>query len=213
MGISLKKKIVNDDDLTREVVNYEPTQRITFEILRKSKKELVEIQLISFYGFLANNEKLTRAFPRLNEPQADLMLREYENGDYAGLDNDFRQKIISMNLEVENEDDEHVNRTLLGKPEAQWVTTDAELIQLLNKQNTGAVRNQKPHDHDLGQQAECRFPVGFTALWVAHRLSPFLRLLLTADTEYEVTSLPSLGLRMSIKAKTYAKLKARQIGH
>ena len=111
MGISLKKKIVNDDDLIREVVNYEPTQRITFEILRKSKKELVEIQLISFYGFLANNEKLTRAFPGFNELQADLMLREYENSDYAGLDIDFRQKIINMNLEVENEDDE-INKKL-----------------------------------------------------------------------------------------------------
>ena len=103
MGVTIKKKICNNNDLLREIYNHEPTQRITLEVLRKTKKELIEIKLISFGDFLINNEKLTRAFPTLNEPQADLMLREYENSDYEGLSDDFRQKILNMNLEVEKE--------------------------------------------------------------------------------------------------------------
>ena len=103
MGVTIKKKICNNNDLLREIYNHEPTQRITLEVLRKSKKELIEIKLISFGDFLINNEKLTRAFPTLNEPQADLMLREYENSDYVGLSDDFRQKILNMDLEVEKE--------------------------------------------------------------------------------------------------------------
>jgi len=98
-----QKKICNNNDLLREIYNHEPTQRITLEVLRKTKKELIEIKLISFGDFLINNEKLTRAFPTLNEPQADLMLREYENSDYVGLSDDFRQKILNMDLEVEKE--------------------------------------------------------------------------------------------------------------
>ena len=113
MGISYKKKITSDDDLYREVLNYEPTQRITFEILRKSKKELIEIKLISFYGFLANNEALTRGSGILNEPQAELMLREYENGDYQGLNDDLRLKIVNMKLE-EEEDDENNQRLIVS---------------------------------------------------------------------------------------------------
>ena len=103
MGVTIKKKICNNNDLLREIYNHEPTQRITLEVLRKSKKELIEIKLISFGDFLINNETLTRDFPTLNEPQADLMLREYENSDYVGLSDDFKQKILNMDLEVEKE--------------------------------------------------------------------------------------------------------------
>ena len=103
MGVTIKKKICNNNDLLREIYNHEPTQRITLEVLRKTKKELIEIKLISFGDFLINNETLTRDFPTLNEPQADLMLREYENSDYVGLSDDFRQKILNMDLEVEKE--------------------------------------------------------------------------------------------------------------
>ena len=31
------------------------------------------------------------------------MLREYENSDYVGLSDDFRQKILNMDLEIEKE--------------------------------------------------------------------------------------------------------------
>ena len=103
MGVTIKKKICNNNDLLREIYNHEPTQRITLEVLRKSKKELIEIKLISFGDFLINNETLIRDFPTLNEPQEDLMLREYENSDYVGLSDDFRQKILNMDLEVEKE--------------------------------------------------------------------------------------------------------------
>ena len=103
MGVTIKKKICNNNDLLREIYNHEPTQRITLEVLRKTKKELIEIKLISFGDFLINNETLIRDFPTLNEPQEDLMLREYENSDYVGLSDDFKQKILNMDLEVEKE--------------------------------------------------------------------------------------------------------------
>ena len=41
MGLIIKKKICNNNDLLREINNHEPTQRITLEVLRKTKKELI----------------------------------------------------------------------------------------------------------------------------------------------------------------------------
>jgi hypothetical protein len=52
---------------------------------------------------------------------------------------------------VENQRNKHVNRTLLGKPESQWVAPQLDVIQHFDKQDAGAERNQKPYDHDLGQ--------------------------------------------------------------
>ena len=108
-GKKFKKKIINNDDLFRTVCeNFEPTQRIKFHIIRKDKKETVEIVLQNFFDFIKKNEALTRS-SYLNKPQADLMLKEYENGSYQGLSDELRLKISKMDLEEEiyvNEDNE-----------------------------------------------------------------------------------------------------------
>ena len=108
-GKKFKKKIIDDDDLFRAVVeNFEPTQRIKFQILRRKKELEIEIILENYFDFLKKNEDLTRG-SFLNKPQADFMLKEYENGSYQGLSDELRLKISKMDLEEEiyvNEDDE-----------------------------------------------------------------------------------------------------------
>jgi len=105
---NFKKKILDDDDLYRTVVeNFKPGQKINFHIIRNNKKKIIEIKLINFFDFLQNNEDLTRGSGQLNKPQADFMLREYENDSYQGLSDELRKKIFEMNLEEEIElDDE-----------------------------------------------------------------------------------------------------------
>lgn len=108
-GKQFEKKLIDDDDLFRTVAeNFEPTQRINFHILRKKEKKIIEIKLENYFDFLKKNEDLTRG-SLLNKPQADFMLKEYENGSYQGLSDELKEKIFKMDLEEEiyvNEDDE-----------------------------------------------------------------------------------------------------------
>ncbi len=101
-GKLFKKKIIDDDDLYRTVIeNFEPTQRINLNILRKNEKKIIEIKLENFFDFIQKNESLTRNSGFLNKPKADFMLREYENGSYEGLSDELRMKIVKMDLEEE----------------------------------------------------------------------------------------------------------------
>ncbi len=100
-GKQIKKQFIDDDDLFRTIVeNFEPTQRVNFNILRKKKELKVEIVFKNFFDFLEKNEDLTRN-SGLTKPQADFMLREYENGDYQGLSDELRAKIVKMDLQEE----------------------------------------------------------------------------------------------------------------
>ena len=100
-GKQINKQFIDDDDLFRTIVeNFEPTQRVNFNILRKKKELKVEIVFENFFDFLKKNEDLCRnSF--LTKPQADFMLREYENGDYQGLSDELRAKIAEMDLQEE----------------------------------------------------------------------------------------------------------------
>ena len=106
-GKQFKKKLIDDNDLFRTVAeNFEPTQRINFHIIRKKEKKIIEIKLENYFDFLKKNEDLTRG-SFLNKPQADFMLKEYEDGSYQGLSDELRLKISKMDLEEEiyvNED-------------------------------------------------------------------------------------------------------------
>lgn len=100
-GKQFKKKLIDDNDLFRTVAeNFEPTQRINFHIIRKKEKKIIEIKLENYFDFLKKNEDLTRG-SFLTKPQADFMLKEYENGSYQGLSDELRFKISKMDLEEE----------------------------------------------------------------------------------------------------------------
>src|SRR3990167_4847622 len=60
---------------------------------------------------------------------------------------------------VEDQRDEHVDRALMGEPEAERVAAELDVVEQVGEQDAGAERDQEPDDQDLGQQSERRLPV------------------------------------------------------
>lgn len=59
----------------------------------------------------------------------------------------------------EDQYNEYVNRSLLGKPEPQSETADANRVELVNQQNAESVRTNKPDDHAAKKQLQIGFPI------------------------------------------------------
>ena len=106
-GIKNKIKILSGDHLYKEVnEKFEPSQRIELEVLRKSKKQVLEIHLINLYDFNLARKKAIQSI--LNKPKANFYVRELENSEDYSISPELSNQIAAMNLEEEIEvrDDE-----------------------------------------------------------------------------------------------------------
>ena len=106
-GIKSKSKILSGDHLYKEIhENFEPTQRIELEVLRKSKKQVLEIKLINIYDFNLARKKAIQSL--LNKPKADFYIKELENSEDYIISRDLSNQIAAMDLqeEIEARDDE-----------------------------------------------------------------------------------------------------------
>ena len=98
-------KILSENQLYKEIEeNFEPTQRIELEIFRNSKKQVLEIKLINIYDFNLARKKAIQNL--LNKPKADFYIRELENSEDYTISPELSEKIVKMDLEVENEHDD-----------------------------------------------------------------------------------------------------------
>ncbi len=106
-GIQSKTKILSGDHLYKEInENFEPTQRIDLEVLRNSKKQVLEIELINIYDFNLARKKAIQSM--LNKPKADFYIKELENSEDYIISRDLSNQIVTMDLqeEIEVRDDE-----------------------------------------------------------------------------------------------------------
>ena len=60
----------------------------------------------------------------------------------------------------ENKNDEDVDRPLLGEPETQLETADANLVELLDQQYTESIRTDEPDREASGDEPEISPPIG-----------------------------------------------------
>jgi hypothetical protein len=72
---------------------------------------------------------------------------------FLGIDEDQRHK--------------NVNGSLLGKPEAQRVTAQVNIVEEGCEQDTCTERNQEPNCQYLGQQTQRSLPIGSPLLSIA----------------------------------------------
>ena len=82
----------------------------------------------------------------------------------------------------EDQRDEDVNGTLLGKPEAQLVTAKANVVQRLDENDPEQVRDNEPDHHADSDQPEVRLPVVAVA---GHSLPLLLVIASRADSDTE----------------------------
>jgi hypothetical protein len=67
-----------------------------------------------------------------------------------------------------DEDDENINRALLGKPKANFKSPHSKLVQGGYKQNTKHIRNHKPDEEQNGEVLEVFLPVLLHFLFLFH---------------------------------------------
>ena len=95
-----KIKIISENQLYKEIEeNFEPSQRIKLEVLRKSKKQVLEIKLINTYDFNLARKKSIQSM--LNKPKADFYIRELENSEDYSIEPELSNQIVAMDLEEE----------------------------------------------------------------------------------------------------------------
>jgi hypothetical protein len=70
--------------------------------------------------------------------------------------------------------DEDVDRTLLGKPEAELKPADPDVIHGLNQQDAETVRTNKPDDEAECDEAQIGTPVGQSVFRMHHILQLLL---------------------------------------
>jgi uncharacterized membrane protein YebE (DUF533 family) len=103
-----KAKIITEKDWYIERSKFKPGQTVTYKIKRKLKGVISKkIKILNFNEFIVNNENAVRNW--LNKPKADLMLKEWEEGDYEGLSDERRQEIVDMDLEEEPEESDYTD--------------------------------------------------------------------------------------------------------
>lgn len=112
-GVKKKIKLVPKFDLENYLIeNFEPTQRIKFEIYRNSKKEIIEIKLISYHEYnLARREKIRM---NLSKPRADFYIRELENSEDYSITPALSDQIVAMDLEIEKEIDDDYEKIFIS---------------------------------------------------------------------------------------------------
>ena len=99
-GIKNKTKLLSGDHLDKEIhEKFEPTQRIELEVLRKSKKQVLKIELINIYDYNSARKKAIRSI--LNKPKADFYIKELENSENYIISRDLSNQIATMDLEEE----------------------------------------------------------------------------------------------------------------
>jgi len=101
-GVKNKIKILSGDHLYNEIhEKFEPTQRIELEVLRKSKKQVLKIELINIYDFNLARKKTIQSM--LNKPKANFFIRELENSENYSISTELSNQIVAMDLEEEIE--------------------------------------------------------------------------------------------------------------
>jgi hypothetical protein len=145
-----KKKIISEKEWFIERSKFKPGQTVTFKIKRKMKGVISEkIKLINFNEFLINNEKSVRNW--LNKPKADLMLKEWEEGDYEGLSSERKQEIVDMDLEEESDytDDDYSYEDKDHDERKIYISTKVKKEKLAGKESFVLTLNDLPSDERL----------------------------------------------------------------
>jgi len=125
------KKIESIEDWDREISRFKPGQTITFKVKRKMKGIISEkIKLINFNDFLKNNEEHVRKYN--SKKVADLLLKEYEEGDYMGISDERRQEIQNMDLEEEPEESDYTDDDYADEKKI-YITTSVKKEKVAGK--------------------------------------------------------------------------------
>jgi len=125
------KKIGSIEDWDREISRFKPGQTITFKVKRKMKGIISEkIKLINFNDFLKNNEEHVRKYN--SKKVADLLLKEYEEGDYMGISDERRQEIQNMDLEEEPEESDYTDDDYADEKKI-YITTSVKKEKVAGK--------------------------------------------------------------------------------
>ena len=152
-----KKKIISEKDWYIECSKFKPGQTITFKIKKKMEGIISEkIKLINFNEFLINNEQAVRNW--LNKPKADLLLKEYEEGDYEGVSNERQEEIRNMDLEEEPEESDYTDDDYSedeGYDEEKiYITTTIKKEKVAGKESFALTLNGFPDDERLKTLAD-----------------------------------------------------------
>ena len=142
------KKIGSIEDWDREISRFKPGQTIAFKVKRKMKGIISEkIKLINFNDFLKNNEEHVREYN--SEKVADLMLKEYEEGDYMGISDERRQELRNMDLEEEPEESDYIDKDEGYDEEKIYITTTVKKEKIAGKESFILTLDGFPDDAKL----------------------------------------------------------------
>ena len=146
------KKIESIEDWDKEISRFKPGQTITFKVKRKMKGIISEkIKLINFNGFLKNNEEHVRKYS--SKKVADLMLKEYEEGDYQGISDERRQELNNMDLKDDPEEEDYTDDDYSedeGYDEKKiYITTTVKKEKVAGKESFVLTLDGLPDDEKL----------------------------------------------------------------
>ena len=140
------KKIGSIEDWDREISRFKPGQTITFKVKRKMKGIISEkITLINFNDFLKNNEEHVRKYN--SKKVADLMLKEYEEGDYMGISDERRQEI--QNMDSEEEQNNYTDDDYSHDEEKIYLSTSVKKEKVAGKESFALTLDSFPDDERL----------------------------------------------------------------
>ena len=139
-------KIESIEDWDRETSKLKPDQTASFKVKRKMKGLISEnIKLINFNDFLKNNEEHVREH---NSPKvADLMLKEYEEGDYYGIGDERRQEI--QNMDSEEEQNNYADDDYSHDEEKIYLSTTVKKEKVVGKESFVLTLDGLPDDEKL----------------------------------------------------------------
>jgi len=146
------KKIASIENWDKEISGFKPGQTITFKVKRKMKGIISEkIKLINYNGFLKNNEEYVRSV--LGKKVADLMLKEYEEGDYIGISDERRQELQNMDSKEKSKENDYTDDDYSddeGYDEKKiYITTTVKKEKVASKESFVLTLDGLPDDEKL----------------------------------------------------------------
>ena len=142
-GVQKKIKIVPEFDLYKYLMeNFEPNQKIKFEIFRNSKKKIIEIKLISEQEFNLERKKYIKL--HLNKPKADFYIRELENSEDFMITRELSDQILQMDLQEEIE---------VGDDEKLFISSYVKKEKVSGKDSFVVYYDSFPNTYDFEKEA------------------------------------------------------------
>ena len=142
-GVQKKIKIVPEFYLDKYLMeNFEPNQKIKFEIFRNSKKKIIEIKLISEQEFNLERKKYIKL--HLNKPKADFYIRELENSEDFLITRELSDQILQMDLQEEIE---------VGDDEKLFISSYVKKEKVSGKDSFVVYYDSFPNTYDFEKEA------------------------------------------------------------